>query len=177
MLGVTACQVHLHCCRSLATVCEHIVMATFLYTHTHTQLPNLSTLTPSSAAKIASLCLSPDTITWRDVVQRWLTNQNQAFVDSVQSLFDKYIPKCFDFLSPLLARESHSDNVVSSVSLPSLAQKGLLPQEMCPSEINLISTCYTIFQVRDVIMYGETYSSWEALCTPTVLSTYACHML
>ncbi len=113
------------------------------------EVPDLSCLTPSSVAQMATLCMSPATISWRDVAYQWLLKWEKQQTESLQSLFDVFIPKCVEFLAPVLEGVAHEE-VGSDVSVaPSRSGVGqrLTGQELKLTEVHIIKTCCTILQV------------------------------
>ena len=105
----------------------------------------MSCMMPSTTAKVAKLCLSPDTITWRAVVQKWLHSQSKDHTEDIRAMFEKYIPKCLEFLAPVIRSEQWGlGGSLVDCSPPGLE---LVPQDLQLSEVHLMTSCCAILEV------------------------------
>ena len=86
-------------------------------------------------------------------MQKWLTtwshDQSHDLTETLEGLFDKYIPLVIDFIgSALSGRSSHTSNTVSSVSVgDKLSREQIEPQDLVLSEVHLMNTCCQILKV------------------------------
>lgn len=118
--------------------------------HTSLQVQDLSWLNPASAAEIGKVFMSSDTIRWRDVSHSWLSGRSHDLTDTLESLFDKYIPQVVDFIRPVLANSAKTTS--SNDSTVSMSDKVshcvIESQDLLLSEVHLMNTCCQILEVR-----------------------------
>ena len=111
-------------------------------------MSDLENLTPVSATKVAKQYVSATTITWRDIVLKWIYKQPRERAEKFNSLFEKYIPSTFQFIAPALKQPPGVavDEVISTVSV---SDSPLLEgQKLQLSEIHVINMCCQIFEVK-----------------------------
>ena len=134
----------------------HTHMYTHAHTHTNTQLPELSCLTPSSAVKVPALCTSWVTLTWQDVVSRWLSSDDHVkhHAATLTTLFNEHLPKILDFLSPTLWGSEGMRGVGGGGEEGSVTSVdgglSLEAQELKLSAVHVTITCCNILQVQDM---------------------------
>ena len=85
----------------------------------------------------------------------WLTNQPQRdYADTLEVLFNKYIPDVLEFIHPVLATSGSakkSEPPGSTVSMSErVCQSQLEPQDVMLSEVHLINTSCQILEVQNV---------------------------
>ena len=96
--------------------------------------------------------MSPGTIGWRDIALSWLASRSPHNADTIEALFEKYVPAVIEFLCPVLAGSipAKSADSVSSVSLSEKACRSqwVEPQDLMLSEVHLVKQCCQILEVR-----------------------------
>ena len=97
--------------------------------------------------------MSSSTISWRDIALTWLTSQpQQDYTDTLEALFDKYIPDVLEFLSAVLATSGlakKSEPPGSTVSMSErVCHSQLEPQDLMLSEVQLVKTLCQILEVQ-----------------------------
>ena len=96
--------------------------------------------------------MSADTIGWRDITLSWLSGRSHDLADTLELLFDKYIPQVVDFIRPVLSNsvavKTDSD---SALSVGENVPHGLIePQDLMLSEVHVANTCCQILEVRTI---------------------------
>ena len=87
----------------------------------------------------------------------WLSSQSQSdYTDTLEALFDKYIPDVLEFVRPVLSTsglaksETHGSAVSMSERVP---HSQVEPQELMLSEVHLIKTCCQILEVSQYYVF------------------------
>ncbi len=117
-------------------------------------MTSLSSLTPASVGKAATLDLSAGTVTRSDIIRKWFNTLSDSsplklYRLALGKLFDKYISKIVDFLQPVLINGFHSNSPSESdVSLVSgVTGCTLQGQDLRMSEIHLMQSLCTMLEV------------------------------
>ena len=112
-------------------------------------MADLSWLNPASAAEIGKIFMSSDTIGWRDITHSWLSNRSHDITDTLESLFNKYIPPIVDFIRPVLANSAITKLISdSNVSVnDELSHCQIESQDLVLTEVHLMNTCCQILEV------------------------------
>ena len=128
------------------------------------QLPQLDCLTPRASVCLPRLCLSPSTVTWEDVISRWLLKQPAEIATHLEPLLQRLLTSCLEFLTPVLCgngREYQKRGGVSSQqsasSLGATQKVQLCSQDLKLHSINLVNTCCRILEVSAIISVQELY--------------------
>ncbi len=118
------------------------------------QVTSLSSLTPSSVGRIATLDLSAGTVTGSEVISRWLGVQpdSSPFKQRAPALFDKYTPQVLEFIEPALSSSNSGECDIiqrtSSISLVNgVSVCRLQGQELRLSEVHLMQSLCRILEV------------------------------
>ena len=118
------------------------------HTYESLQVADLSWLNPASAAEIGKIFMSSDTIGWREVTHSWLSSRSHEHNDTLESLFNKYIPQVVDFIRPVLTNSTVTKLISdSNVSINKLSNCHVESQDLMLSEVHLMNTCCQILQV------------------------------
>ena len=103
--------------------------------------------------------MSQDTISWREVVLKWLhclPEQKDKFLlwDTMEPLFHRYIPPILEFLSPALTGLTVDvealDNSMTCVAAGTL---NIEHQELKLSPVHVVHSCCQILQVCVIYIY------------------------
>lgn len=114
------------------------------------QLSDSAVLPPSLAAKTARVVLSQDTISWKEVLLKWLhslLDYRASLWETMEALFDRYLPLTLDFISPALEDGGPAMTGASSSTVDSNAAATLQPQDLKLTQVQLVNSCCRIFQV------------------------------
>lgn len=97
---------------------------------------------------------------------RWLYSRSHDNADTLEALFDKYIPPVIDFMGPVLTNSAinkTNDNSTVSVS-EKMMTSHLESQELMLSEVHVMNTCCQVLEVRGCVVESTcTYYSCTAL--------------
>lgn len=106
-------------------------------------------MTPAFVAELGTVCLSANTLGWKEKLLSWLNSRPHDISSTLEALFDKYIPRVVDFLRPVLAGSEVDDALSLStvVMTDSVISDHIEPQDMMLSEVHLISTCCHVLEV------------------------------
>ena len=81
----------------------------------------------------------------------WLASQPRSnYTETLEALFDEYIPDVLEFLAPVLANDTlaKSESSKSAVSLSErVSHSQMEPQDLMLSEVHVIKTCCQILEV------------------------------
>ena len=94
--------------------------------------------------------MSQDTISWNDVLIQWLHRMpdlKPTLWDTVEDLFDKYLPLTLEFLSPVLSEHASGREAPEVSSTSVTATLTLEDQDLKLTKVQLINSCCRIFQV------------------------------
>ena len=144
------------------------------------QLTDCSNWTSSFSSRVAPMIMSHDTISWKDVVLNWFHSipeelrQKSHLWDTMEPLFNKYIPPTLDFLSPALTGLTADRDHVAHSPIPVGA--GLLrmePQELKLCRIHLVNSCCLIFQVSMEYNHKEKRKKHKHECSQLSISIFS----
>ena len=115
---------------------------------------SLSSLTPSTAVRVALLKVPGTTVSWQDILTRWHNTQSDSLVRrhraSVQALCDKYLPSTLELLQPaLLSHRGRAEcaGLSTSTLVSGAGLCRLQSQDLRLSEVHVVQTLCTVLQV------------------------------
>ena len=116
------------------------------------QVTDCSKWTSSFSSKVSKVVMSQNTISWRDIILKWLNSLSEdlkpVLWDILEPLFEKYLPSTLQFISPVLSGSAiyggHSGSSTGSVGG---ADPIIVPQELKLSALHVVNSCCQILEV------------------------------
>ena len=105
------------------------------------QIENLEHVSPATVCQIGLMCMTKEDVSWKLLINRWISKKQEREAEVLRSLCDRYIGPTLEFLS---ARTSVPPRPGAA---PTNTKYKVLEHIVCTSEINMVETLIALVDV------------------------------